>query len=961
MARLPPGTPTLLWPALLLVTAAHLFLLLLPGVTALPPVIRIGAMFTADQRDGPTELAFKYAVYRINKDATLLPNTTLVYDIQYVPRDDSFHASKKACEQIYFGVQAVFGPSDPLLGSHIQSICDALDIPHLEARLDLEPEFKEFSINLHPSHEVLNRAFQDVMTFLNWTEVAIIYEEDLGLIKLQELVKSPPREHMEFMIRQGTPENYRDLLKEVKQKEIFNIIVDTKPENMNHFLRGILQLQMNDFKYHYLFTTFDIETFDLEDFKYNFVNMTAFRLVDSEHYRVRRVLKDMEKFQPIGHNILNQSRVIQVEPALIYDSVHVFALGLQALERSTTLKVSNLSCDHELPWGDGSSLFNYINSVEFRGITGPIQFKEGRRTNFKLDILKLKQHSLVKVGEWGPGAGVNITDRAAFYDPGTMNVTLLVTTNLETPHVMLKQGENLTGNNRYEGFCVDMLHDIATMIGFQYKIHLTPSRTYGIQDPVTGEWNGMVRELQENKADLAIGSMTINYARENVIDFTKPFMNVGIGILFKVPTSQQTRLFSFMNPLAIEIWLYVLAAYVLVSITMFIVARFSPYEWYNPHPCSQENDVVENQFSLSNSFWFTIGTLMQQGSDLNPKACSTRIVGGIWWFFTLIIISSYTANLAAFLTVERMITPIEGAEDLAAQKEIPYGSLAGGTTTTFFRDSKIETYQKMWRFMENKKPSVFVPSYDEGVRRVLEGNYAFLMESSMLDYYVQRNCNLTQIGGLLDSKSYGIATPMGSPWRDKISLAILELQEKGVIQMLYNRWWKNTGNTCNREDSNKENKASALGVDNIGGVFVVLLCGLAFAVLIAILEFCWNAKKNAQNDRACSMHMGERPFKQSLCAEMAEELCFAMRCRGSRQRPALKRHCTRCVPGVTYVPAGLEVPQINGNGETGQTEVETGQTEVETDLQPRRRSSIKASLPRLIPPELKLSSFSLKT
>lgn len=52
-------------------------------------------MFTADQRDGPTELAFKYAVYRINKDATLLPNTTLVYDIQYVPRDDSFHASKK--------------------------------------------------------------------------------------------------------------------------------------------------------------------------------------------------------------------------------------------------------------------------------------------------------------------------------------------------------------------------------------------------------------------------------------------------------------------------------------------------------------------------------------------------------------------------------------------------------------------------------------------------------------------------------------------------------------------------------------------------------------------------------------------------------------------------------------------------------------------------------------------------
>ena len=73
-----------------------------------------------------------------------------------------------------------------------------------------------------------------------------------------------------------------------------------------------------------------------------------------------------------------------------------------------------------------------------------------------------------------------------------------------------------------------------------------------------------------------------------------------------------------MNPLAIEIWLYVLAAYVLVSITLFIVARFSPYEWYNPHPCVVESNVVENQFSLANCFWYAIGTLMQQ-SDLNPK------------------------------------------------------------------------------------------------------------------------------------------------------------------------------------------------------------------------------------------------------------------------------------------------------------------------------------------------------
>lgn len=56
----------------------------------------------------------------------------------------------------------------------------------------------------------------------------------------------------------------------------------------------------------------------------------------------------------------------------------------------------------------------------------------------------------------------------------------------------------------------------------------------------------------------------------------------------------------------------------------------------------------------------------------------------------------------------------------------------------------------------------------------------------------------------------------GSPWRDKISLAILELQEKGVIQILYDKWWKNTGDVCNRDEKSKESKANALGVENIG-------------------------------------------------------------------------------------------------------------------------------------------------
>lgn len=466
------------------------------------------------------------------------------------------------------------------------------------------------------------------------------------------------------------------------------------------------------------------------------------------------------------------------------------------------------------------------------------------------------------------------------------------------PYIKRKVNWNPLDNSSaaYEGFCIDLLETIAIQLGFHYELYIVPDNKFGAEDS-QGNWNGMVHELMERKADLAVAPMTITYTRESVIDFTKPFMNLGIGILFKIPTTMPTRLFSFMSPLAVDIWVYVLAAYVVVSATLFIVARFSPYEWVNPHPCNIDSGVVENQFSLANSFWFTVVTLMKQGCDLNPKAVSTRIIGAIWWFFTLILISSYTANLAAFLTVERMITPIENVEDLAAQSKISYGALDGGSTMTFFRDSKIQTYQKMWKFMEAYSDQVFVKSYEEGVERVLEGNYAFLMESTMLDYMVQRNCNLTQVGGLLDSKGYGIATPMGSPWRDRISLTILDLQEKGIIQMLYDKWWKSPGLTCIRDEiKNKDGKASALGLDNIGGVFVVLLFGLAFAVFTAMMEFIWFSRRSRSTTTSFS-----------YCGEMTEEFKYAVKCGSSRQRPRLKRRCSKCLDDKDIVGGGSSV------------------------------------------------------
>merc|ERR1719150_3281016 len=293
---------------------------------------------------------------------------------------------------------------------------------------------------------------------------------------------------------------------------------------------------------------------------------------------------------------------------------------------------------------------------------------------------------------------------------------------MSPPYSMLSESaEKLVGNDAFEGYAIDLIAEIAEILKFNYTFKWVDDGAYGYKNKETGEWNGLMGELLSQKADLAIADLSITFEREKAVDFSNPFMTLGISILYRKPKKQEPALFAFMSPLDFEVWIYMVFAYFIVSILLFILARFSPYEWDNPHPCN-EQEVLVNEFSLCNSMWFTVGSLMQQGSDLTPKSISTRMIAAMWWFFTLIMISSYTANLAAFLTVERMESPIESAEDLAKQTKIKYGCVESGSTAAFFRDSKIPTYQRMWSFMESTKPSVFVKGNKDGVERVKKGN-----------------------------------------------------------------------------------------------------------------------------------------------------------------------------------------------------------------------------------------------
>ena len=125
------------------------------------------------------------------------------------------------------------------------------------------------------------------------------------------------------------------------------------------------------------------------------------------------------------------------------------------------------------------------------------------------------------------------------------------------------------------------------------------------------------------RADIAVAPLTITLVREEVIDFSKPFMSLGISIMIKKPQKSKPGVFSFLDPLAYEIWMCIVFAYIGVSVVLFLVSRFSPYEWH-----LDENDEVKdpqsppdppNDFGIFNSLWFSLGAFMQQGCDISPR------------------------------------------------------------------------------------------------------------------------------------------------------------------------------------------------------------------------------------------------------------------------------------------------------------------------------------------------------
>ncbi|XP_051733937.1 glutamate receptor 1b isoform X1 [Ctenopharyngodon idella] len=861
------------------------FVFLLTGLLGLcscssfPSNINIGGLFPTDSHEYDV---FRFALSQHNDVPKLVPQ------VDMVDTGSSFAMTYAFCSQFSKGVYAIIGLYDRKTMNMLMSFCGALHVCFVTPSFPIDTN-NQFVIQLRPE---LQDALIALVEHYKWTKFVYMYSSDSGLTVLQKILDTAAEKTWQVTsinFDTLTEAAFLKTIQDLENKKEYKIILDCELERLNSILNLIAAQKKNLKNYHYILANLGFLDLNLTEFRKGGANVTGFQLMNYTNPNVSRTIQDWLEFD--SKDLKSPKRRLKYTGALTYDGVTVMATAFQNLRKqridiSRRGNAGECLANPPAPWGQGIDIQRALQQVQFEGLTGHVQFNDkGHRTNFTVSVMDLGPNGPKKVGYWNQHEKyVNTATYSNILNEtyGLQNRTYIVTTILESPYVMLKKNhEQFVGNDKYEGYCVELAAEIAKHVGYSYRLELVGDGKYGARDAETMMWNGMVGELVYGKADVAVAPLTITLVREEVIDFSKPFMSLGISIMIKKPTKSKPGVFSFLDPLAYEIWMCIVFAYIGVSVVLFLVSRFSPYEWHaddeedgteqqnqNQPPSPEDNQSPNqhgqnqnqreekqekqpehsNEFGIFNSLWFSLGAFMQQGCDISPRSLSGRIVGGVWWFFTLIIISSYTANLAAFLTVERMVSPIESAEDLAKQTEIAYGTLDGGSTKEFFRvrekRSKIAVFEKMWSYMKSAEPSVFVKTTDEGVVRVRKskGKYAYLLESTMNEYIEQRKpCDTMKVGGNLDSKGYGVATPKGSALRNPVNLAVLKLNEQGLLDKLKNKWWYDKGE-CGSGGGDSKDKTSALSLSNVAGVFYILIGGLGLAMLVALVEFCYKSR-----------------------------------------------------------------------------------------------------------------------
>ncbi|XP_062874642.1 glutamate receptor, ionotropic, N-methyl D-aspartate 2Ca [Trichomycterus rosablanca] len=444
-----------------------------------------------------------------------------------------------------------------------------------------------------------------------------------------------------------------------------------------------------------------------------------------------------------------------------------------------------------------------------------------------------------------------------YLEPVSDNRHLTVATLEERPFVIVEAVDHITGtclsntvpcrrqSNKTEaivgetepysklcckGFCIDILKKLSRNIKFSYDLYLVTNGKHG--KLVRGVWNGMIGEVVYKRADMAIGSLTINEERSEIIDFSVPFVETGISVM--VARSNGTVSPSaFLEPYSPAVWVMMFVmCLTVVAITVFVFEYCSPVG-YNRSLVSAK-DPGGPTFTIGKSVWLLWGIVFNNSVPIeNPKGTTSKIMVLVWAFFAVIFLASYTANLAAFMIQEQYIDTVSGLSDKKFQKpqeQYPpfrFGTVPNGSTERNIRSNYPEMHSHMVKY--NQK------GVEDALNSLKTGKLdAFIYDAAVLNYMAGKDegCKLVTIGSgkVFATTGYGIALQKESRWKRPIDLALLQFLADGDTQKLQTVWL--TG-ICRNEK--KEVMSSKLDIDNMAGVFYMLLVAMGLSLLV----FAW--------------------------------------------------------------------------------------------------------------------------
>ncbi|XP_074476329.1 glutamate receptor ionotropic, NMDA 2C-like [Sebastes fasciatus] len=381
-----------------------------------------------------------------------------------------------------------------------------------------------------------------------------------------------------------------------------------------------------------------------------------------------------------------------------------------------------------------------------------------------------------------------------------------------------------------KGFCIDILKKLSRTIKFSYDLYLVTNGKHG--KLVRGTWNGMIGEVVYRRADMAIGSLTINEERSEITDFSVPFVETGISVM--VARSNGTVSPSaFLEPYSPAVWVMMFVmCLTVVAVTVFVFEYLSPVG-YNRSLVSAKSPGGPT-FTIGKSVWLLWGIVFNNSVPIeNPKGTTSKIMVLVWAFFAVIFLASYTANLAAFMIQEQYIDTVSGLSDKKFQKPhehyppFRFGTVPNGSTERNIRSNYPDMHQHMTKY--NQK------GVEEALESLKTGKLdAFIYDAAVLNYMAGKDegCKLVTIGSgkVFATTGYGIALQKDSRWKRLIDLALLQFLGDGDTQRLETVW---LSGICQNEKN--EVMSSKLDIDNMAGVFYMLLVAMGLSLLV----FAW--------------------------------------------------------------------------------------------------------------------------